>query len=79
MEMEIKIVGLDTMIKVQYDNHNHPSTRLMVALYDLEFQVYNASIFSINDLMLQDFVVRLPKRSRNEDTLKSALLSLLNQ
>ena len=79
LEVEIKIVGPDAMIRVQSDNHNHPSARLMVALRDLEFQVHHASISSINDLMLQDVVVRLPERFRNEDALKSALLPLLDQ
>lgn len=79
LEVEIKIVGPDAMIRVQSDNHNHPSARLMGALRDLEFQVHHASMSSINDLMLQDVVVRLPDRFRNEDALKSALLPLLDQ
>lgn len=77
LELETKIVGPDAMIRVQSENHNHPSARLMGALRDLEFHVHHASMTSINDLMLQDVVVRLPERFRNEDALKSALLPLL--
>ncbi|KAL5572183.1 hypothetical protein UlMin_021780 [Ulmus minor] len=79
LELEIKIVGGDAMIRVQSENVNYPSARLMGALRDLEFQVHHASVSSINELMLQDVVVRVPEGMRTEESLKAALLARLEQ
>ncbi|GMN42834.1 hypothetical protein TIFTF001_012037 [Ficus carica] len=77
-EIEVKIVGTDAMIRVQSENLNYPAARLMGALRDLEFQVHHASVSSINDVMLQDLVVKVPEGIvRTEDGLKSALLRRL--
>ena len=58
---------------------NHPGARLMGALRDLEFQVHHASMSCVNDLMLQDVVVKLPNGMRSEEGLKSAILMRLDQ
>ncbi|KAH7519435.1 hypothetical protein FEM48_Zijuj08G0035700 [Ziziphus jujuba var. spinosa] len=79
LEVEVKVVGTDAMIRVQSENVNHPSARLMGALRDLEFRVHHASVSSINDLMLQDIVVKVPEGMRNEDALKAAILRRLDQ
>ncbi|KAL2478651.1 transcription factor bHLH [Forsythia ovata] len=76
-EIEVKIVGLDGMIRFQSDNANYPAARLMNAIRDLELQVHHASMSSVNDLMLQDIIVRVPNGLRSEDSLKSALLTRL--
>ncbi|KAI3877616.1 hypothetical protein MKX03_033979 [Papaver bracteatum] len=75
LETEVKILGSDAMIRVQSENLNHPSARLMNALRDLKCQVHHASVSSVKDLMLQDVVVRIPDELKNEDTLEAALLS----
>ncbi|KAI3925251.1 hypothetical protein MKW92_051949 [Papaver armeniacum] len=75
LETEVKILGCDAMIRVQSENLNHPSARLMNALRDLKCQVHHASVSSVKDLMLQDVVVRIPDELKNEDTLEAALLS----
>ncbi|KAI3867279.1 hypothetical protein MKW98_001713 [Papaver atlanticum] len=75
LETEVKILGNDAMIRVQSENMNHPSARLMNALRDLKCQVHHASVSSVKDLMLQDVVVRIPDELRNENTLEAALLS----
>ncbi|XP_034904319.1 transcription factor bHLH14 isoform X2 [Populus alba] len=77
LEVEVKFVGNDAMIRVQSDNVNYPGSRLMSALRDLEFQVHHASMSSVNELMLQDVVVRVPDGLRTEEALKSALLGRL--
>nr|WIE96162.1 basic helix-loop-helix transcription factor [Loropetalum chinense var. rubrum]WIE96164.1 basic helix-loop-helix transcription factor [Loropetalum chinense var. rubrum] len=77
LEIEVKIVGFDAMIRVQAENANHPSAKLMSALRDLELQIHHASMSCVNELMLQDVVVRVPDGLRSEDSLKSALLSRL--
>ncbi|KAI9181491.1 hypothetical protein LWI28_015445 [Acer negundo] len=79
LEIEVKIVGSDAMIRVQSENVNYPAARLMSAVRDLEFQVHHASMSCVNELMLQDIVVRVPDGLRTEDGLKSALLRRLDQ
>ncbi|KAE7999309.1 hypothetical protein FH972_003753 [Carpinus fangiana] len=79
LEVEIKIVGLDAMIRVQSENVNYPSARLMGALRDLELQIHHASMSCVNELMLQDVVVRVPEGLRTEEGLKTALLRRLEQ
>ncbi|CAA3023313.1 Transcription factor MYC2 [Olea europaea subsp. europaea] len=78
-EIEVKIVGFDGMIRFQSDNANHPGARLMNAIRNLELHVHHASMSTVNDLMLQDIVVRVPDGLRSEDALKSALLTRLGQ
>ncbi|TKY64130.1 Transcription factor bHLH14 [Spatholobus suberectus] len=77
--LEVKLVGPDAMVRVQSENVNHPGARLMGALRDLEFQVYHASMSCVNDLMLQDVVVKVPKGMTSEEGLKSAILMRLDQ
>ncbi|KAL3536663.1 hypothetical protein ACH5RR_000029 [Cinchona calisaya] len=79
VEVEVKLVGPDAMIRVQSDDSNYPTARLMDALRDLELQVHHASMSNVNDLMLQDVVIRVPNNGtiRSEEGLKSALLRRL--
>lgn len=79
LEVEVKMVGPDAMIRVQSENVNYPGARLMGALRDLEFQVHHASMSCVNELMLQDVVVKVPEGLRAEEALKSALLGRLEQ
>ncbi|XVE73648.1 hypothetical protein DITRI_Ditri11bG0135400 [Diplodiscus trichospermus] len=79
LELDIKIMGSDAMIRVQSENVNYPAARLMGALRDLEFQVHHVSMSCVNELMLQDIVVRVPDGLRTEEDLKSALLRRLEQ
>jgi transcription factor MYC2 len=79
LEIDVKIIGNDAMVRVQSENVNHPGARLMSVFKDLKFQVHHASISCVNDVMLQDvFVVQLPKEMRNERSLKSAILKRLD-
>ncbi|KAK7389760.1 hypothetical protein VNO78_25053 [Psophocarpus tetragonolobus] len=79
LEVHVKIVGPDAMVRVQSENVNHPVARLMSALRDLHFQLHHASISCVNDLMLQDVVIKLPNGIRTEEALKSAILLRLDQ
>jgi transcription factor MYC2 len=79
LEIDVKIIGNDAMIRVQSENVNHPGARLMSVFKDLEFQVHHASISCVNDVMLQDVVVvQVPNEMRNEESLKSAILMRLD-
>ncbi|RWR88898.1 transcription factor MYC2-like protein [Cinnamomum micranthum f. kanehirae] len=75
-ELEVKLIGSDAMIRVQSRNSNHPAARTMSALRELELKVHHASVSSVNELMLQDIVVRIPDgmQLQDEESLKSALL-----
>ncbi|KAE8664918.1 Transcription factor MYC4 [Hibiscus syriacus] len=78
VELDIKIIGNDAMIRAQSENVNYPSARLMDALCELEFQVHHASVSCVNDIVLQDIVVKLPHTFKtHEQGLKSALLRKL--
>ncbi|PON75479.1 Basic helix-loop-helix transcription factor [Parasponia andersonii] len=76
VEVEVKIVGTDAMIRVQSENVNYPSARLMGALRELEFHVHHASVSTINELMLQDVVVKVPDQGMRNDpeALKAAIV-----
>ncbi|TYH40951.1 hypothetical protein ES332_D12G283100v1 [Gossypium tomentosum] len=60
VEVDVKIVGSEAMIRVRSPDIDHPAARLMDALRDLELPVHHASVSNVNDLMLQDVVVRVP-------------------
>ncbi|XP_049401249.1 transcription factor MYC1-like [Solanum stenotomum] len=79
VEVEVKILGPDAMVRVQSENVNYPSARLMRALQDLELHVHHASISSVNDIMLQDIVVKVPIELCTEDRLKNALIRSIEQ
>lgn len=77
LEVEVKIVGCDAMIRVQSENANYPSARLMAAMRDLELHIHHASMSTVNELMLQDAVVRVPEGLKGEEDLRAALLRAL--
>ncbi|XP_028779794.1 transcription factor MYC3-like [Neltuma alba] len=77
MEVEVRMMGPEAMVRVQSEKTNHPGARLMGALRDLELGVHHASMSCVNELMLQDVVVKIPEDLRNEDALKSAILGRL--
>ncbi|KAM1406193.1 hypothetical protein ACFXTH_000889 [Malus domestica] len=79
LEVEVKIVCSDAMIRVRSENVNYPSARLMAALRDLDFEMYHASLSCMNELMLQDVVVKVPDNMRSEESIKAALLRILDQ
>lgn len=77
VQVEVKLVGPDAMIRVQSDNSNYPPARLMDAFRELELQVHHASMSNVNDLMLQDVVIRVPNGIRSQEGLRAALLRRL--
>ncbi|XVF10310.1 hypothetical protein REPUB_Repub07fG0171600 [Reevesia pubescens] len=74
MEVDVKIVGSEAMIRVQCPDVNCPSARLMDAIRDLELHVHHASISNVNDMVLQDVVVRVPTGFISEEVLRTAIL-----
>ncbi|XP_059316939.1 transcription factor MYC1-like [Lycium ferocissimum] len=78
MEIEVKIIGSEAMIRVQSLDINYPCARLMNVMRELEFQIYHASVSSVKDLMLQDIVIRVPDELSNEEALKSTIIQRQN-
>lgn len=74
MEMEVKIVGPEALIRVQCPDVNYPSARLMNAIRELEFQIHHASISNVKEMMLQDVVVKVPDGLESEEVMRTALL-----
>ncbi|XP_016500166.1 transcription factor bHLH14-like [Nicotiana tabacum] len=78
MEVEVKIIGLEAMVRVRSPDMNYPCARLMNVLRELELQVNHASVSSVKNLMLQDVVLRVPNEVANEEVLKSVILKRLS-
>ncbi|KVH97347.1 Myc-type, basic helix-loop-helix (bHLH) domain-containing protein [Cynara cardunculus var. scolymus] len=77
-EVEVKIVGEDAMIRVQSGNANLPPAKLMDALREMKAQIQHASMSCVNEIMLQDVVVRIPG-AIDEDELKTDLIRRLDR
>lgn len=65
------------MIRTQSDNVNYPATRLTNAIRELELEVHHASMLCLNDLMVQDMVIRVPHGFRCQNALRAALVKRL--
>ncbi|KAH7560875.1 hypothetical protein JRO89_XS10G0130600 [Xanthoceras sorbifolium] len=77
MDVDVKIVGSEAMIRVQCPDVNYPAAKLMDALRDLEFQVHHASVSSVRELMLQDVVVKVPEGIISEEVMRSAICQMM--
>ncbi|KAJ8421443.1 hypothetical protein Cgig2_032157 [Carnegiea gigantea] len=62
MEIDVKIIGWDAMIRVNCSKKNHPAARLMTALKELDLDVTHASVSVVNDLMIQQATVKMGSR-----------------
>ncbi|WMV44125.1 hypothetical protein MTR67_037510 [Solanum verrucosum] len=78
MEVEVKIIGVEAMIRVCSPNVNYPCARLMNVLRELEFQIHHASVSSVKEMMQQDVVIRVPHNVTNEEAIKSVILTKLS-
>ncbi|CAH8311872.1 unnamed protein product [Eruca vesicaria subsp. sativa] len=74
VEIDVKIIGWDVMIRVQCSKKNHPGSRFMDALKELDLEVNHASLSVVNDLMIQQATVKMGSQFFNHDQLKAALL-----
>ncbi|KAL4586203.1 hypothetical protein LXL04_010835 [Taraxacum kok-saghyz] len=77
-EVEVKIVGEDAMIRVQSGNADLPAAKLMDALREMKAQIQHASMSCVNEVMLQDVVVKIPG-ALDEDELKTDLIRRLDR
>ncbi|KAL5724371.1 hypothetical protein ACHQM5_007642 [Ranunculus cassubicifolius] len=75
--IDVKLLSWEeAMIRYQCNKKNHPAARLMTALKDLDLDVHHASVSVVNDLMVQQATVKMPRRYSPEE-LKAALQSLV--
>ncbi|KAL3006208.1 hypothetical protein AAZX31_08G264000 [Glycine max] len=75
LELEVKIIGWDAMVRIQSSKKNHPAARLMAALKDLDLEVHHASVSVVNDLMIQQATVNMGNKFYTQEQLLSALSS----
>ncbi|KAG8084290.1 hypothetical protein GUJ93_ZPchr0010g11296 [Zizania palustris] len=73
VEIEVKILGLEAMIRVQCHKRNHPAAWLMTALRELDLDVYHASVSVVKDLMIQQVAVKMASHVYSQEQLNAAL------
>ncbi|OAY29926.1 transcription factor MYC2 [Manihot esculenta] len=73
MDIDVKIIGWDAMIRIQCTKKNHPAARLMAALRELGLDVQHASVSVVNDLMIQQATVKMGSRFYTQEQLRVAL------
>ncbi|KAK8520740.1 hypothetical protein V6N12_004668 [Hibiscus sabdariffa] len=75
LEIDVKIIGLDAMIRIQCKRKNHPAARVMTALKELDLHVQHASVTVVNDLMIQQATVKMGNLFYTPEQLRLALTS----
>ncbi|KAJ4773447.1 Basic helix-loop-helix (bHLH) DNA-binding family protein [Rhynchospora pubera] len=75
VEIEVKIMQTEAMIRVQCNKRNHPAAQLMAALKNLDLEVYHANVSCVNDLMIQQVAVKMVSRVYNQEQLHSAIFA----
>ncbi|CAL9161611.1 unnamed protein product [Musa hybrid cultivar] len=77
VEIDVKLLGSEAMIRLQSQKRNHPAARLMAALQDLDLEVHYASVSVVKDLMIQQATVQMSSRVYTQEQLNAALYSRL--
>ncbi|KAK9059369.1 hypothetical protein SSX86_021989 [Deinandra increscens subsp. villosa] len=77
VEVEVKSLGTEVMVRVQSTGVNYPVAKLMDAFRSLDLRVQFANMSSANDLMVQDVIVKAPNgfTGDQEDTLRLVVLN----
>ncbi|KAF4354927.1 transcription factor MYC2 [Cannabis sativa] len=75
LDIDVKIIGWDAMIRIQCSKKNHPAARVMAALMELDLDVHHASVSVVNDLMIQQATVKMGSRFYTQEQLRVALTS----
>ena len=80
LEVDVNVLGNEAMIRVQCENINYPSARLMDVLKQLKLQVHHVSVSTIEDMMILDAViVKVPGELMNDVSMKVAIVTRLEQ
>lgn len=75
MEIEVKTLGPEAMIRVQCHKTNHPAAKLMAALKELDLDVHYATVSVVKDLMIQQATVKMYGRRYTQEQLSAALFA----
>nr|QDH08970.1 transcription factor MYC4-like isoform X1 [Cymbidium sinense] len=75
MEVEVKLLGDDAVIRMQSENLSHSPAKLMAEMRELGLVVQHATVVSFKELTLQDVIVRVPLALQGGDKLRLALLA----
>ncbi|NP_001312938.1 transcription factor MYC2-like [Nicotiana tabacum] len=75
MDIDVKVIGWDAMIRIQSNKKNHPAARLMTALMELDLDVHHASVSVVNELMIQQATVKMGSRLYTQEQLRISLTS----
>ncbi|XP_057478945.1 transcription factor MYC2-like [Actinidia eriantha] len=75
IDIDVKIIGWDAMIRIQCSKKNHPAARLMSALKELDLDVHHASLSVMDDVMIQQATVKMGSRFYTQEQLRMALLA----
>ncbi|ESQ55631.1 hypothetical protein EUTSA_v10024688mg [Eutrema salsugineum] len=79
MEIDVKIIGWDAMIRIQCSKRNHPGAKFMEALKDLDLEVNHASLSVVNDFMIQQATVKMGNQFFTQDQLKASLMEKVGE
>ncbi|GLT34732.1 hypothetical protein SLA2020_092310 [Shorea laevis] len=79
IDIDVKIIQWDAMIRIQCSKSNHPAARLMSALRELELEVHHASVSVVNDLMIQQATVKMVSQTYTQEQLRLALTSKVGE
>ncbi|KAF8054173.1 hypothetical protein N665_1342s0004 [Sinapis alba] len=74
VEIDVKIIGWDAMIRIQCGKKNHPGAKFMEALRELDLEVNHASLSVVNEFMIQQATVKMGNQFFTQDQLKAALM-----
>ncbi|KAL1549984.1 transcription factor MYC2-like [Salvia divinorum] len=77
MDIEVKILGSEALIRVQSDDVDHPCAGVMSVLRDLELKVSRASSSAVGNVMFQEIVIRATDGLCSEEAIKAAILGYL--
>lgn len=78
LDVDVKVIGWDAMIRIQCNKKSHPAARLMLALKELDLEVNHASVSVVNDLMIQQATVKMGGRLYTQDQLRLALTNRIS-
>ncbi|KAJ6835048.1 myc transcription factor 7 [Iris pallida] len=76
VEIDVRIMGTEAMVRLQCAKSNHPAARLMGVLKELDLEVHYASVSVVKELMMQQATVTMAAaRQYTQEQLTAALYS----
>lgn len=79
VEIDVKLLGMEAMIRIQCQRRNHPAARLMDTFKDLDLELYYASVSVVKDLMILQATVKMSSFGYTQEQLSSVLFSRVAQ